>query len=178
MEEPTTARKTWMSSRTGELCPTDHSASYVIRVNLDEYLSFLCLKKSFTASRSTLSKNTVIFVFLSPPHYSRISNPRVLTHNPPLTSPVFQTLPGIHFHSYRKNGFQRSLRWKVSNPSRDSFPFLPEQQSYEGWAIVGFKPFQGFISIPTRCDGRRGLRHASFKPFQGFISIPTKVMQL
>jgi signal transduction histidine kinase len=80
MEEPTTARKTWMSSRTGELCPTDHSASYVIRVNLDEYLSFLCLKKSFTASRSTLSKNTVIFVFLSPPHYSRISNPRVLCY--------------------------------------------------------------------------------------------------
>jgi hypothetical protein len=72
MEARSTARKKWIASRTVEVRPTDRIDLYIILLKLDDYLSFLCLEKSFTESRPKRSKNSVFFAVLLLPPNSRI----------------------------------------------------------------------------------------------------------
>jgi len=97
---------------------------------------------------------------------------------------LFQTLPGMFFHSDRGQRvktafflpkvsnpsrdvfpFWRYSRYhifidgevEVSNPSRDVFPFWPVAQMRQSPERVCFKPFQGCFSILTILKLLRGL---------------------
>jgi len=77
--------------------------------------------------------------------------PLALQINKAEAARLFQTLPGMFFHSdcTRSNNTDYMLQM-VSNPSRDVFPFWRFPLLWSEAERKGFKPFQGCFSILTQ----------------------------